>query len=422
MMGTLFPTSRPRIYDQVGQKLVERQQPIGAGAFGQVYKVKDVATSNEYALKTVVCSELSEIRESDVIREIQILRKISDPNIIQIIEAGCYKDTRMPGALTEMLILTEYCPGGNLNDRLNQASTEEVECKWILQMAAALSFLHASGVVHRDLKPENVLLTASDDIKVGDFGLAREFISLKQPIASSIYGWVTTYGQHYMKTFAGSLYWMAPEVFRGHYNEKADVFSLGILIFAILERDFIESSEKKYYGAFVPLGFKPVGLGEAMYHCGPAITAQFSFKARGSPFVRMIALDALKYQAEDRPSAAEILNRITSLCNQPPTLCPQVPGLSPTFCPQVPGPSPTLCPQVPGLSPVLCPQVPGLSPAFCPQVPGPFPTLCPQVPGPFPTLCAQVPGPPPTLCAQVPGPPPTLCPQIPPNPVCLLAY
>ena len=60
MMSTLFPTSRPRIYEQVGQKLVEIQQQIGAGAFGArvVYQVKDVATSNEYALKTVVCNEL----------------------------------------------------------------------------------------------------------------------------------------------------------------------------------------------------------------------------------------------------------------------------------------------------------------------------------------------------------------------------
>ena len=290
-------------------------------------------------------------------KEIETLRKISHPNIIQIIEAGCYRDTRVPGAPTKMLILTEYCPGGNLNDRLNQASSEEVECKWILQKAAAVSFLHASNVVHRDLKPENVLLSATDDIKIGDFGSAREFISLKQPIASSINNRVTTNAQHYMNTFTGSLFWMAPEVFRGHYNEKADVFSLGIVIFAILERDFIEFSEKRYYGAFVPLGFKPVGLGEAMYKCGPAITAQFSFKARGSPFVRMIALDALKYQAKDRPSAAEILNRITSLslCKQPPALCPQVPGPSPTLCPQVPGLSPTLCPQVPGPSPTLCP-------------------------------------------------------------------
>ena len=376
-MGTLFPTFRPPI--QVGQKLVAIQEQLGAGGFGDVYKVKDVENSSVYALKVVVCGGQSRIRESDVLIEIQTLRKISHPNVISIIDGGCYKDTRIPETSTHMLILMEYCSGGNLNDRLNQESTEEVECKWILQMAAALSFLHASGVVHRDLKPENVLLTASDDIKVGDFGLAREFISLK-PIVSSINGWVT-YAKHYMNTFAGSLSWMAPEVFRGHYNEKADVFSLGVLIFAILEREyFIELSGKMYYGAFVPLEFKTVGLGEAMYECGPAITAQFSFKARGSPFVRTIALDALKYQAKDRPSALEILNRITSLslCNQPPALCPQVPGPSPTLCPQVPGLSPTFCPQVPGPSPTFCPQVPSLSPTFCPQVPGLYPTFCPQ--------------------------------------------
>ena len=417
-MSTLFPTFRPPI--QVGQKLVTIQQQLGAGGFGDVYKVKDVATSSEYALKVVVYGGKSGIRKSDVMKEIQTLRKISHPNIIQIIEAGCYKGTRKPGAPTKVLILTEYCPGGNFNDRLNHASTEEVECKWILQMAAALTFLHASGIVHRDLKPENVLLTASDDIKVGDLGLAREFIAPKKPIASSINGWVITYTNHYMNTFAGSLYWMAPEVFRGHYNEKADVFSLGILIFAILERDFIDIlerdfSEKRYYGAFVPLGFKPVGLGEAMYKCGPTITAQFSFKARRSPFVRMIALDALKYQAKDRPSAEEILNRITSLslCNQRPALCPQVPGLFPVLCPQVPGPSPTLCAQVPGPSPTLCPQVPGLSPALCPQVRGLSPALCPQVRGLSPALCLQVPGLSPALCPQGPGPSPTLCPQVP---------
>ena len=181
IMGTLFPTYRPPI--QVGQKLVAIQQQLGAGNFGDVYKVKDVATSSEYALKVVVCGGQSKIRKSDVKKEIQTLRKISHPNIIQIIEAGCYKGTRMPGAPTKVLILTEYCPGGNLNDRLDQASTEEVDCKWILQMAAAVSFLHASSVVHRDLKPENVLLTASDDIKVDDFGLAREFISPKETTA-----------------------------------------------------------------------------------------------------------------------------------------------------------------------------------------------------------------------------------------------
>ena len=247
-MNTLLLTPGSSI--QVGQKLVEILQQIGAGGFGDVYKVKDVITSSEYALKDVVYSENESLA---VKNEILTLSNISHPNVISIIESGDYEDTKG----RHMLILTEYCPGGNLNDRLTRESSKEVECKWMRQMAEAVLFLHSRNLVHRDLKPENVLLTATDDIKIGDFGLAREFISVKQ--TGTVQGTVSTYltcKRYYMNTFAGTPHWMAPEVFpgpqgHGHYNEKADVFSLGVLFLAILERDFIDHKGKRYYGAFV---------------------------------------------------------------------------------------------------------------------------------------------------------------------------
>ena len=303
--------SLPRLWwIQVGQKLVEIQQEIGEGAYGKVYKVKDVLTSSECALKVVACSRQPRPgkTEPDVMNEIQTLRTISHPNVISIIESGCYPP--IPGASTHMLILTEYCSGGNLNDRLTQPSSKEVECKWILQMAAALHFLHSRNLVHRDLKPENVLLTATDDIKIGDFGLAREFISVFS-IPWGNDGWVIPYASYYMNTFAGSPPWMAPEVFRGHYNEKADVFALGVLFLAILERDFFYYKGKIYFGAFENVfGEGKVGIGYAMYKFGPLVAA--SLQARGSNTLRMIALDALKFEQRDRPSAAEICERITS--------------------------------------------------------------------------------------------------------------
>ena len=150
-----------------------------------------------------------------------------------------------------MFILTEYCVGGTLNERLHRPSSEEENFKWIRQMAAALAFLHSRSVVHRDLKADNVLLTATEVAKLADFGLAREFIALRQ---IEVYGgdgsWVTSYERYYMTSGTGPIPWVAPEFFDGHYTEKADVFSLGTLFFAILERDSIMFMGKAIYGAF----------------------------------------------------------------------------------------------------------------------------------------------------------------------------
>ena len=181
-------------------------------------------------------------------------------------------------------------------------------------MAAALGFLRSRSVVHRDLKADNVLLTATEDAKLADFGLAREYIALQQ---IEVYGgdgsWVTSYERYYMTSGTGPIPWVAPEFFDGHYTEKADVFSLGTLFFAILERDSIMFMGKAIYGAFknVP-GKGKVGIGHAM-HLDPNTTIQFSPRAKGSNALHRISLDALQYNKDDRPSAVKIHNRITDI-------------------------------------------------------------------------------------------------------------
>lgn len=158
---------------KVGDKVLSIGQRLGNGAFGAVYKVTDEGTSTDYALKDIPCSNASEI--INALREVDTMKQICHGNVMAVMGVDL---VRIPQDL-HMLIWTEYCAGGNLNDCLTRPSDDLTNFKWMRQTTAALAFLHSRGGVHRDLKPENVLLTAEEDVKLADFGLAREYITLK---------------------------------------------------------------------------------------------------------------------------------------------------------------------------------------------------------------------------------------------------
>lgn len=73
-----------------------------------------------------------------------------------------------------------------------------------------------------------------------------------------------TWESYYMKNGCGTLFYMAPEVFSGHYTEKADVFALGILFYAVEERCFLQIAGRNYYGVFILRRGKKVPLGLQM--------------------------------------------------------------------------------------------------------------------------------------------------------------
>jgi len=152
-------------------------------------------------------------------------------------------------------------------------------------------------------------LTADEEVKLADFGLAREFTALKTMYQLEDDSWLSYYTQYYMDTDCGTLHWMAPEVFACHYTEKADVFSLGVIFFAILERTYITHNGKRFYGAFKRIGRsqEKVGLGLAMTK-NPHATINFSSPKENSTKQKMqeLTLRCLEYEDDDRPSAAEV--------------------------------------------------------------------------------------------------------------------
>jgi len=166
----------------------------------------------------------------------------------------------------------EYCCGGNLNQRLKYEIDLTLKYHWMGQLLEALSYLHLSNITHRDLKPENVLLGSEDCIKLGDFGISKAFLCRGLTDDDT---YLSEYREEVMDKYAGTEYWVAPEVFELSYTEKADIFSLGIIFYAILTRNCFVYNGTSYYGAFVMNQGRKVGIGKAMNRQGSQIQPNF---------------------------------------------------------------------------------------------------------------------------------------------------
>jgi beta-lactam-binding protein with PASTA domain len=148
-------------------------------------------------------------------REAQSAAALSHPNIVSIYDRGESEDGTY-------YIAMEYLPGGTLKDCIMRrgALPPRTAAAVALQIAEALQVAHRAGVVHRDIKPHNVLVTASGDVKVGDFGIARAATSSTMTRTGSI---------------LGTAHYISPEQAMGEpVGPQSDLYSLGIVLYEML--------------------------------------------------------------------------------------------------------------------------------------------------------------------------------------------
>ena len=159
-------------------------------------------------------------------KELDILKELDHPNIVKVFEIYNSSDKNIHGCL-------EFCSGGNLYSHFPEVDgkrhpfSESDAAYLVYQLLSALAHMHASGICHRDIKFENVMMSNSKSriVKIIDFGAATHFVegeALCDPI--------------------GTVYTMAREVMTGNYNEKADIWSVGVMMYMML------SLTKPFYG------------------------------------------------------------------------------------------------------------------------------------------------------------------------------
>ena len=274
----------PILYESLG--------PIACGSFGVVFKAKNKITQEIYALKIIKCYSNKQVQNA--VNESNLMRGVMHPHIVRLRQTDLQQ---VAFNQINVRLLFEYCAGGNLNDRLQRQSTQTQQYRWMKEITNAVAYLHYKNIVHRDLKPANILLTESprEQVKVGDFGISKMY-----PINLCI-GTNSSISQMYLQTIAGTPWFTAPEVYRGRYTEKADIFSLGLIFYCIQERPFINFQGKIYY-AVSP------SLGQRMNWMRRNIFLQFQ---SSTPALINVISSCLEYHYKQRPSAAGILNYLS---------------------------------------------------------------------------------------------------------------
>ena len=252
-------------------------KPLGGGHFGTVRKAfrrSDIEPYHYFAIKSISIKNMTQKDYDDLVKEVDIISGLDHPNIIKFYET--YHDECF------FHIVMELCKGKEVFDNIcNHGYLRENKVQNIIfKVLLAIAHCHSRGITHRDLKPENILfesLKADAEIKLIDFGLSRKYSKDEK-----------------MHTILGTPYYVAPEVLKGNYDEKCDIWSIGAMTYLMLCGDppFTGDSNNEI--------FKKIVKGELKFN----LYKWKNISEDAKDFVKL----CLNKNAAQRPSATEAIS------------------------------------------------------------------------------------------------------------------
>eukprot|EP00756_Hemistasia_phaeocysticola_P057630 Hpha_TRINITY_DN34237_c0_g1::TRINITY_DN34237_c0_g1_i1::g.34400::m.34400 len=295
--------------DRHGREWRQTSRSLGAGAFGEVL-LGVGADASLVAIKTIllpkirkesinksrrrawggggggVSPEEAQRRLDDLVREVEILTKVTHPNIVNYRASLVSRDTGTAK------VIMEFVGGGSLADLLSVAGTLPIGAvrKYMQGLSQGLNYIHSHGIIHRDLKPGNILLTSDGLVKLADFGAA---VQLARLVDETI----------------GTPQYMAPELCRGHgVGPASDVWSVGIILCELLTSSLPWNLGQLPLTAFIHrLGNEDIS---------PVIPQEIG------PEAHDLAWSCFRMRAEERPTAVQLCQ--SSFCAGSQRACSKV--------------------------------------------------------------------------------------------------